>query len=169
MESLVEILNQFGVQWPKFLAQVILFLIVYLVLAKFAFKPVVNMLEERRARIEKAERDVEEMKERIAEAEHKYQEILEKANAEAQKLVNQAKESGDALAERKKQEAILEAERIVARAQEAMELEHDKMSSELRRDLGRLVVDTTAKVTGKVLTPEDQKRISEEAARQAAA
>ncbi len=169
MESLTEILNQFGVQWPKFLAQIILFLIVYIVLSKFAFKPVITMLEERRLRIEKAERSVDEMKDRLAEAERKYQDILHKANADAQKLIDEAKESGASLAERKKQEAILEAERIVAKAQEAMELEHEKMSSELRRDLGRLVVDTTAKVTGKVLTAEDQKRISEEAASQAAA
>ena len=38
----------------------------------------------------------------------------------------------------------------------------------LKRELGRLVVDTTAKVTGKVLTPEDEKRLQEEAARQVA-
>ena len=38
----------------------------------------------------------------------------------------------------------------------------------LKRELGRLVVDTTAKVTGKVLNAEDQKRLQEEAARQVA-
>ena len=38
----------------------------------------------------------------------------------------------------------------------------------LKRELGHLVVETTAKVTGKVLTPDDQKRLQEEAARQVA-
>jgi len=169
MENLTEILSTFGVQWSKFLAQIILFLIVYFILNKFAFKPVIALLEDRRARVERAEKSVEEMKDRLAEADHKYQEILKQANADAQRLIDEAKESGVSLAERKKQEAILEAERIVAKAKEAMELEHDRMSSELRRDLGRLVIDTTAKVTGKVLTAEDQKRISEETVRQAAA
>jgi len=169
MDSVQQILNQFGVEWPKFLAQVIIFLIVYVVLAKFAFKPVIAMLEDRRNRIESAERSVEEMKLQLAEADRKYREILELANADAVKLIDAAKLSGDALAERKKQEAIAEAERITAKAKEAMELENERMSNELRRDLGRLVIDTTAKVTGKVLTMDDQKRINEETARQAAA
>jgi len=38
--------------------------------------------------------------------------------------------------------------------------------TELKRELGRLVINTTAKVTGKVLTPEDQRRLQDEAARQ---
>ena len=54
-------------------------------------------------------------------------------------------------------------------AREATSLEHDRILSELKREVGRLVVDTTAKVTGKVLTADDQKRLSEEAARQVAA
>ena len=47
-------------------------------------------------------------------------------------------------------------------------LEHERQMQTLKRELGRLVVDTTAKVTGKVLTPEDQRRLQEEAARQVA-
>ena len=49
------------------------------------------------------------------------------------------------------------------------QLEHDRMLSELKREVGRLVIDTTSKVTGKVLTTEDQRRLSEETARQVAA
>ena len=48
-------------------------------------------------------------------------------------------------------------------------LERDRMLAELRREVARLVVDTTGKVTGKVLTAEDQRRLSEEAAREIAA
>ena len=47
-------------------------------------------------------------------------------------------------------------------------IEHDRTMESLKRELGRLVVDTTAKVTGKVLTPEDQRRLQEEAAREVA-
>ena len=43
------------------------------------------------------------------------------------------------------------------------------MLAELKREVGRLVIDTTSKVTGKVLTADDQKRLSEEAAREVAA
>src|SRR6266700_3623122 len=72
------------------------------------------------------------------------------------------------LAERKQQEAIATAEQILAKAREASAIEHERTMESLKRELGRQVVDTTAKVTGKVLTPEDQRRLQEETARQLA-
>jgi F-type H+-transporting ATPase subunit b len=70
------------------------------------------------------------------------------------------------LADRKQQEAIAAAEQIITKAREATAQEHERTMESLKRELGRLVVDTTAKVTGKVLTPEDQRRLQEEATRQ---
>ena len=72
------------------------------------------------------------------------------------------------IAERKQQEAIVAAEQILAKAREASALEHERTMSQLKRELGRLVIDTTAKVTGKVLTSDDQRRLQEEASRQMA-
>ncbi len=57
------------------------------------------------------------------------------------------------LAEQKRQEAIAAAEQITLKAQEAMALERERIMTELKQELGRLVVDTTVRVTGKVLTP----------------
>jgi F-type H+-transporting ATPase subunit b len=93
---------------------------------------------------------------------------LAKANADAQRMIDEARESSAHLAERKEQEAIGIAEQIIARAREATAIEHERTMEKLKRELGRLVVDTTAKVTGKVLTAEDQRRLQEEAARQVA-
>ena len=61
------------------------------------------------------------------------------------------------------------AEQIVVKAHEAADLDRARMLAELKREVGRLVVQTTATVTGKVLTPEDQKRLAEETAKQIAA
>ena len=72
------------------------------------------------------------------------------------------------MAERKQQEAITAAEQIIAKAREASAIEHERTMDSLKQELGRLVVDTTAKVTGKVLTPEDQQRLQEEALSQLA-
>ncbi|MDQ2919282.1 MAG: ATP synthase F0 subunit B, partial [Verrucomicrobiota bacterium] len=79
-----------------------------------------------------------------------------------------ARESAAIVGERKQQEATTAAEQILAKAKEAAALEHERTMLELKRELGRLVVDTTAKVTGKILTPEDQRRLQEEASRQIA-
>ncbi|MGB8355008.1 MAG: F0F1 ATP synthase subunit B [Chthoniobacteraceae bacterium] len=169
MDVIHQILAQFGVEWPKFIAQLILFIIVYLVLSKFAFGPIIAMLEERRKKIEEGMLNAEKIKQQLADAEKHYQEILTKANADAQKLIDEARASSATLADRRQQQAIAEAEQIIAKAREATSLEHDRILSELKREVGRLVVDTTVKVTGKVLTSDDQKRLSEDAARQVTA
>ena len=163
-----EVFNTFGVEWPKFLAQLILFIVVYFVLKKFAFGPIIAMLEERRKKIEEGQLNAQKIKQQLAEAEKRYAEILAKANMEAQKLIDQGRESASVVADRKTQEAIAAAEQIIAKAQEAAALEHERSMEQLKRELGHLVVETTAKVTGKVLNSDDQRRLQEEAARQLA-
>ncbi|MBV9106744.1 MAG: F0F1 ATP synthase subunit B [Verrucomicrobia bacterium] len=169
MDAVGNVAQQFGVYWPNLIAQVVLFAIVYLVLKRYAFKPVIAMLEERRRRIEEGQLNAENIKKQLAAAEAKYQEILSKANTEAQRLLDEVRASGDRLAEQKQQEAVAAAEQISLKAKEAMTLERDRLMEEMKRELGRLVVDTTTRVTGKVLTPEDHQRINEETAREVAA
>jgi len=158
----------FGFDWKIFLSQVISFVLVALVLRLYAYKPILAVLEERRQRIAEGLLNAEKIKQQLAEAEQRHADILAKANAQAQKMIDDARESAAHVGERKQQEAIVAAEQIIAKAHEASALERERTMAELKRQLGRLVVETTAKVTGKVLTPEDQKRLQEEAARQVA-
>jgi len=158
----------FGFDTKIFLSQVISFVIVALVLRQFAYKPILKVLEERRQRIAEGLLNAEKIKQQLAEAEQRHADILAQANAQAQKMIDDARESAGHVAERKQQEAIVAAEQIVAKAREASAIEHEKTMAELKRELGRLVVDTTAKVTGKVLTSEDQRRLQDEASRQLA-
>src|ERR1700720_4706649 len=169
MDAAAKVAEQFGVNWANLIAQVLLFAIVYWVLKRFAFKPVIAMLEERRRRIEEGQLNAENIKKQLAAAQAKYEEILAKANAEAQRLIEEVRASGDRLAEQKRQEAVAAAEQIALKAQEAMSLERERIMAELKQELGRLVVDTTVRVTGKVLTPQDHQRINEETAREVAA
>src|SRR5216683_2917797 len=161
--------DTFGWNPWLFLSQVISFVIVALLLRRFAYKPILAVLEERRRRIEEGLINADKIKKELADAEKRYAEILAKANADAQKMIDEARESSAHLAERKQQEAIAAAEQIIAKAREASALEHERTMESLKRELGRLVVETTAKVTDKVLTSEDQRRLQEEAARQLAA
>ena len=158
----------FGFDTKIFLSQVVSFVIVALVLRQFAYKPILAVLEERRQRIAEGLLNAEKIKQQLAEAEQRHAEILAKANAQAQKMIDEARESAAHVAERKQQEAVAAAEQIMAKAREASAIEHERTMTELKRELGRLVVNTTAKVTGKVLNADDQKRLQEEAARQIA-
>lgn len=162
------ILTTFGVVWPAFIAQCISFGLVLFILQRYAFAPIVAILEERRQRIEAGQANAEKIKLQLAESERKYQETLDRAQAEAQKLIGEARASGDALAQKRQEEAAAEAARIIARAHADTVLEHDRVLNEVKRELGRLVIETTTRVTGKILTPQDRTRLDEETARQLA-
>jgi F-type H+-transporting ATPase subunit b len=164
-----ETATTFGFNLWLFLSQVISFTIVALALRRFAYKPILAVLEQRRQKIAEGLLNAEKIKQQLADAEKRYQEILSNANAAAQKMIDEARESASHVAERKQQEAVAMAEQIVAKAREATEIERERTMTQLKRELGRLVVDTTAKVTGKVLDANDQRRLQEEAARQIAA
>jgi F-type H+-transporting ATPase subunit b len=155
----------FGWDPKLFFSQVISFIIVAYLLKRFAYKPILGVLEQRRQQIAQAHLNAEKIKQQLAEAEQRHAEILAKANAEAQRMIEEARTSASHLADRKQQEAITAAEQILAKAREASAIEHERTMTQLKRELGRLVVETTAKVTGKVLTPDDQRRLQEEAAR----
>ena len=160
--------ERFGWDPWIFLSQVISFVIVAVALRAFAYKPILAVLYRRREQIAQAQLNAEKIKQQLAEAEQHYAEILAKGNADAQRMIDEARTSSGILAERKQQEAIAAAEEILAKAREASAIEHERTMAQLKRELGRLVVDTTAKVTGKVLTPDDQRRLQEEATRQIA-
>src|SRR5213078_91561 len=167
-KTLQDTAETFGWNPWLFFSQVISFAIVALLLRRFAYKPIQSVLEERRLQVEEAQLNAEKIKTQLAEAEQRYSDILAKANADAQKMIDEARASAAHLAERKQQEAIAAAEQILAKAREASAMEHERTMEALKRELGRLVVDTTVKVTGKVLTSDDQRRLQEEAARQLA-
>ena len=162
METITDILKQFGVEWPKFLAQVLIFLIVYLVLKKYAFGPVMAVLEERRKRIEEGEENLKKIKADLEAAEEKKNEVISDANERAERLISEARESAETVGEKTRVEAQAEANNIISKARETTELERSQMLSQLKGDFGRLVIDTASKVTGKVLTDEDQKKINDE-------
>ena len=160
--------KEFGVDWPHFIAQVLSFSIVAFLLHRFAYKPVLQMLEERRQRIAEVAENAEKVKQELARAEEHRLKVLAEANAQATKLIEEARAAAARVQEHESQKAIAQAEQIIAKAREAAAQDHDRMLTELRREVGRLVIQTTATVTGKVLTPEDQKRLAEETAKQVA-
>jgi len=160
--------DQFGLDLPHFVAQVISFLIVAGLLYRFAYKPVLTVLDERRQRIAEGLANAEKIKGELARTEAARQEVLNKANDEANRLIEEARAAAAKVKEQETQKAIAGAEQILAKAREAAEADHARMLTELKREVGRLVVQTTATVTGKVLTADDQKRLAEETSRQLA-
>lgn len=158
--------QRFGLDWPHFIAQVISFGIVCLLLYVFAYKRVLAMLEVRRQRIAEGLANADKIKAELARTEAQRLEVMSHANAHATKLIEEARAAAARVQEQETQKAISSAEQIITKAREAAAAEHARMLAELKREVGRLVVQTTATVTGKILTPEDQRRLADEAARE---
>ncbi|MDZ4815755.1 MAG: F0F1 ATP synthase subunit B [Verrucomicrobiota bacterium] len=157
-----QIADRFGVNWALLTSQMVCFVIVALVLRKFAYAPVLALLDERRRTIKESLENAEQIKKELTSAQVKAQQILSDAAAQAQRLLDEAKEAAGRVQVQKAQEAVNQAESIISQAREVATLNAERMKADLRKEIGRLVVDTTTKVIGKVLTPEDQKRLTEE-------
>jgi F-type H+-transporting ATPase subunit b len=91
-----------------------------------------------------------------------------KANAQATKLIEEARTAAARVQQQEIQKAIAAGEQILIKSREAAAQEHDRMLLDLKREVGHLVLQTTATVTGKILTQEDQRRMAEEAVKQLA-
>lgn len=168
MDQIHDVARTFGVDWSHFFAQIISFAIVCILLYKFAYKRVLTMLEERRQRIAEGLANAEKSKAALAKAEAERQEILAQANAQANKLIEEARAAAARVQEQETQKAIAAAKQIIEKANEAAAQERARTLADLKREVGRLVVQTTATVTGKILTAEDQRRLAEETAKQVA-
>jgi F-type H+-transporting ATPase subunit b len=166
--QLEQIARTFGVDWQHLIAQMISFGIVCFVLYRFAYRPVLAILEQRRQQIAEGLANAEKIKAELSRTEAQRQEKLAEVSAQATKMIEEARAAAKRVQEMETQKAIAAAEQIAVKAREAAERDHDRMLAELKRELGRLVMQTTATVTGKILTPEDQQRLAEEAARQLA-
>jgi len=163
------IVTTFGVDWPHLLAQVVSFCIVCFVLHRFAYRPVLEILEVRRQQIARGLANAEEIKAELARTEAQRHDVLAQANAQANQLIEEARAAAARVRAEEIRKAIAAADEITTKARDAAAHEHDRTLAELKRELGRLVVQATTRVTGKILTPEDHRRLAEETAKQVAA
>ncbi len=164
-----QIARTFGVDWPHLIAQMISFGIVCFLLYRFAYGPVLRMLADRRRLIAESLANADKVKAELARTETQRKEVMAQANAQATQFIEEARAAADVLLKKETKKAIAAAEEIIVKAHQAAAQDHARMLAELKQEVGRLVVQTTSAVTGKILTKEDQRRLAEETAEQLAA
>jgi F-type H+-transporting ATPase subunit b len=161
-----EVARTFGVDWIHLGAQIVSFGIVCVVLYALAYKPILRILDARRQQIASGLANAEKIKAELARIEAERVNVLAKADAEGKQLIDEARAAAARVLLDESQQAIAAGEQILIRAREIAERERSRMLAELKHEVGRLVVQTTANVTGKILTPDDHRRLAEETARQ---
>jgi F-type H+-transporting ATPase subunit b len=155
-----------GIRWDELIAQTICFSIVLSVLWKLAYQPVFNMLEARKEKIAEGVANAEKIKAELARTEAARQKILADAGDLANKIIAEARAAAARVSEVETQKAVTAAEQILIKAREAAAQERAATLAALKREVGRLVVQTSITVTGKILSPVDQNRLAEETQQQ---
>jgi F-type H+-transporting ATPase subunit b len=164
-----QIARTFGVDWAHLGAQIVSFGLVCALLYRFAYRNVLAMLEERRTQIAQGLANAEKIKAELDRTEAAREEILARAHEQAAVFIEEAHAAAARLLEHETQKALVAAGQITAKARETAQQDHERMLSELKREVGRLVVRATTAVTGRVLTAEDHRRLAEETVKQVAA
>jgi F-type H+-transporting ATPase subunit b len=166
MDQITDVARTFGVDWPHLIAQMISFGIVCAVLYLLAYKPILRMLAARREQIANGLANAAQIEARLQRIEEERLEVLRRAEEQGRVYVEEARSAGVRLREVATQDAIVAARQIEAAARDAAERERSQLIADARRDVGRLVIQTSAAVTGKILTAEDHRRLADETARQ---
>jgi len=157
-----QIAHTFGVDWPHLLSQIISFSVVCVLLQRFAYKPILKILDERRQQIAQGLADTEKIKAELAQAEATCRDIVLQANGQATKLIEEAHAAAGRVQDQETQKAIAAAEEILAKSREAAAQEHARMLTDLKREVGQLVVQAATRLTGRILTKADQRRMAED-------
>jgi F-type H+-transporting ATPase subunit b len=160
-----EIARTFGVDWSHLVAQIISFGIVCLLLYRFAYRRVLQTLAARRNEIAGGLANAEKIKDELGRTEANRQEVMKQADERAAKLIEEARAAAAKVQDLETKKALTTVEHILAKAREAAAQDHARMLAELKREVAHIVVHTTRTVTGKILTQEDQRRITEETAK----
>jgi F-type H+-transporting ATPase subunit b len=135
---------------------------------RFAFKPVLATLDERQRQIESGLNYAKEMEAKLAAAHQESAALLKQAQVDASRIVDDARKAAKDHLDRQTHEATVKAGDLLAKAQQAIELEHKKMLADARTEIARLVVTTTERVLAKQLSDADRTAYNAAASRELA-
>jgi F-type H+-transporting ATPase subunit b len=158
-----------GFNLPALVAQLINFLLLLIIFRLLLYKPLLNMLDQRKKRIEEGIQASDEAKRRLAETEQETAQEMDKARQEGQALIAQAQQAANRLREEETQRARAEAEQLIERARGEIALERDAAIAELRREFAGLAVTAAERVIRKEIDEGTHRQLIDEVLAEASA
>jgi F-type H+-transporting ATPase subunit b len=142
--------------------QLVAFIVFVYLFWRYALGPITNMLDERSQRIADSMAAADKMRQELAATAARNEEILIEARRQAQQIIAQAREVGDATVARAQKEAGEQADAYLARAQATLRQETEQARLQLRQELADLAVMAAGRIVKKELDPAAQSRLIEE-------
>ncbi len=156
-----------GVSLTEFIFYLINFLILIAVLAKFLYKPFLNLMDTRKQSIKDALDNAELTNRRADEKLQNYNKRIAKVEEESREIVRQAKAKADAQAKDIIEEANRKAEDMIAKAEQTIEREREKAVEEMRQEIAALAILVAEKIVEQEIQRVGQEAIVDEVIRQA--
>jgi F-type H+-transporting ATPase subunit b len=148
-----------GINLGYLLMQILLFVILLLVMIHYAYKPILNTLEERKARIAKGLEDARQAAIARDNADAEAKKILDAARTEAAKIRSDAAVAAEETAKGIEAKANEDAKAIVAAAQQDAEEERNRILSELRGQVASIAIAAANKLVGEALDDQRQRSL----------
>jgi F-type H+-transporting ATPase subunit b len=152
-------LEQLGINLGFLLSQMFNFGAIALLLYVLLYKPVLNMLHERQARISRAMQDAEAARNSAAEAQQEFDRRVQEAQRKAQEIIAQAAQASEKVGVEIKAEAQREAEQIRERARAEAAQERDRILADVQKQIASLSMLATERVLGQGMDENVQRRL----------
>ncbi len=155
----MEIFETFGIDGLIVLAQIVNFVIILLILKKFAYKPIFNILKKREDLIKDTVERAEEQKKALERTEAEEKKIVKKANESASQIVKDAKEQAATIRKEAQEKAKNEAAKMIIDAKAQIEIERKEVEAKILKDVTGLSVELLRKSLSKILTDKEQDEV----------
>ncbi|AKG53421.1 ATP synthase F0 sector subunit b 14 [Dehalogenimonas sp. WBC-2] len=142
---------ELGINLSSFIAQLVNFLILFLLLSVLAYKPILKMMDERTRRIKESLEQAEVVKAQAEKAQEDFKLQIAEASKQGQLVIERAAKTGDEIRDRAKIEAQAEAEALLTRAKADIRRERDEVIDDLRKEYADIIILAAGKVIGKTL------------------
>lgn len=140
---------------------VLAFLIVWFILRKFAWKPILNMLNERNQYIDNGLQMAEKAKEEMQKMEARNEELIKETKFERENLLKEARDSQDKIISEARESAKKETAQLIEKARKKIEAEREAAFAEMKNE----IVDYSVQIAEKILRKEfDNKNMQKEVA-----
>ena len=151
MEKLI---NEFS--FGLFFWQLLIFIFLVLLLKKFAWKPILDTVNERESSIKDAMREADKARNEMASIQESNQKVLKEARAEREALLKDARKTGAEIVAKAKTDAKTEANKIISQAQEAIDNEKRAAINELKNQVAQISLEIAEKVIETELENKDK-------------
>lgn len=154
-----KIISDFGVQPVYLAAQAFNFIILLIILKKFLYRPILQVLEDRRTIVSDSLTNSKKIDQRLKKIDKESAIQLEETSKQAQKIIDEAKNTASQVIADAHNKARLDIEKMIKKSEQEIQLERETMRNEMCEELGNLVVLGVKKVSGKLLEQPDHLKV----------